>query len=463
MTDRSGVIAGLRAPLGRLADPLPIARVGGAFDVTVLPPGSKSLTNRAMLLAALASGESMLRGALTDADDGRVMLGALRALGAEITVHAGEFRVKGVGGRLRAPNDGSVLALENAGTAMRFLTGAGGLADAPIVLDGDPRMRERPIGELAEALGALGVRVEWLGRSGFPPLRVIPPTSGWGGGEVTFGKTRSGQFISSLLLAGPWSAQGVRVRCPGGVTSAPYVEMTLRLLQGVGVRGVEWASDLSDMYVPGGGLEGFEIDIEPDASGAGYFWSAAAMVGGARALIPGFTHGSMQGDTRVVDVLARMGAAVQESEQGIAVIGPRGGLRGVDAELSGMPDSAMALAAVACVAQGTTRLRGLRTLRDKETDRLEALRTELTKIGASVRIERAGDDESLVIDPEGVSVGGGGAPVEFKTYRDHRMAMSLALLGLVREGVRVRDPACVAKTYPGFWSDLAALYDRPQG
>ncbi len=457
MSESSSAIAGLRSPLARLADPLPIPRIGGAFDVEARPPGSKSLTNRALLLAALAEGTSTLRGALTDADDGRVILRALRTMGATIEDAGDALRVRGVNGVLRAPTDGAPLMLENAGTAMRFLTAASALADGVITLDGDARMRERPLAELGEALVGLGVRVEWPGSGGVPPVRVVPPERGWDGGEVSFGRTRSGQFVSALLLAAPFTKRGIRVCCPAGVTSAPYVEMTLRLLERVGVRGIELAPDLSKMFVPGGGLTGFPLVIEPDASGAGYFWTGAAMVRGARTMVRGLSRDAMQGDARIVDVLAQMGAGVESSPDGIAVNGPRDGLRGVDVDLSGMPDAAMTLAAAACTAQGITRLRGLRTLRDKETDRLEAIRTELTKIGAEVRVEREGDDESLTLNPAGVSDSGG--VVEFDTYRDHRMAMSLALLGLVREGVRVRDPACVAKTYPGFWADLAHLYE----
>lgn len=460
MADTSCVSAALRAPLDRLADPLPIAPCTRPFDANISPPGSKSLSNRALLLGALATGDSVVRAALTDADDGRVMVRALRALGAEISETPHALRVRGVGGRLRAPADGNPLALENAGTAMRFLAGACALADAPVTLDGDPRMRERPIGELGEALHALGARVEWPAREGFPPVRIRPPAGGLQGGDVSLARTRSGQFVSALLLIAPFSAQGIRLRCPQGVTSAPYVEMTLRLLRRAGVQGVQWSPDLSEMSVPPGGLRSFDYDVEPDASGAGYFWAAAAMTPGARALVPGLTRQSLQGDVGIVDVLAAMSAQIEETDRGIAVNGPKDGLRGVDADLSGMPDGAMTIAAAACVARGPTRLRGLRTLRDKETDRLEALRTELTRFGAMVRIERDGSDESLHIDPPAATAAP--AAAEFDTYHDHRMAMSLALLGLARPGVRIRNPACVAKTYPGFWSDLARLY-APDG
>ncbi|MGD9692536.1 MAG: 3-phosphoshikimate 1-carboxyvinyltransferase [Phycisphaerales bacterium] len=456
MPDPSREIAGLRAPLDRLADPLPIPTLSRAFDVEIIPPGSKSISNRALLLAALASGESLLRGALTDADDGRVMLAALRVLGAEIREIPEGLRIRGVGGRPRAPRDDAPLMLENAGTAMRFLSAACAIADAPITLDGDARMRERPIGELAEALHTLGARVEWLAREGFPPLRIIPPAGGMLGGEIQLARTRSGQFISALLLLAPYTRQGLRVRCPQGVTSPPYVEMTLRLLERVGVHAVKRTPDLAEMFVPAHQLQAFTLDVEPDASGAGYFWAAAAMTPDARVLIPGLSRVSLQGDVHIVDVLARMGATVEETPRGLAVRAPHDGLRAVDADLSGIPDAAMTIAVAACVAKGPSRLQGLRTLRDKETDRLEALRIELTKLGAAVRIERERDDESLIIEPAHAPTAH--TPIDFDTYHDHRMAMSLALLGLVRPAVRIRNPACVAKTYPTFWSDLSRLY-----
>lgn len=484
----------LAAPLASLPDPLRLPALGGAFDATITPPGSKSLTNRALLLAALAGGESTLRGALTEADDAKVMLEALRALSVVIAVSGDTVKVVGGGGRFgaRAP---VTLDLGNAGTATRFLAAAALLCAAPVTIDGDPRMRERPIGALALALAALGARVEWLGREGFPPLRVTPPSLAATPSEVRIASAESGQFVSALLLIAPFLPKGLTVRVDGAPTSPPYIEMTLRLLRRVGAEAT-WSDDLREMRVapmdrsrPSPLRDGLSLDIEPDASGAGYFWAAAALVPGASCLTPGIrtpgirtpgittpgittpgiatpgiTPDSLQGDARLVDLLASMGATVERSASGVRV---RGGsaLRAIDADLSGMPDAAMTLAALACFADGVTTLRGLRTLRVKETDRLEALRVELTKLGASVEVIGPTGDEGLRIAPPdraGSSVfparAGECPPIEFETYHDHRMAMSLALVALRRPGIRIRNPSCVAKTYPRFWADFASLF-----
>ncbi|TVQ63689.1 MAG: 3-phosphoshikimate 1-carboxyvinyltransferase [Phycisphaerales bacterium] len=449
----------LRAPLDVLPDPLPIPalRVGAPTKIAVRPPGSKSITNRALLLAGLASGSSSLRGALLDADDAQRMLGAVAALGAR-TTREGEsaVRVEGVGGRWRTGGAGATLELGNAGTAVRFLTAAAGLADAPVVIDGDARMRERPIGQLVDALRALGGRVVYAGEEGCPPVRVEPSAS-FVGGEVVLPTLASGQFVSALLLAAPWLAEGVRIRIEGEPTSPPYIAMTLGLLRALGAKGVRASEDLRDIAVGHGPLGGFALDVEPDASGATYFWGAAAITPGLRCVAPGLTRGSSQGDARFVDALGAMGARVIERDGTLGVEGT-GALRGVDIDMSDMPDAALTLAVVACFAQGPTTITGLRTLRVKETDRLAALENELTKLGARAT---AGADR-LRIEPPPTDVAAAGAVV-FDTYNDHRMAMALSLAGLRRGGVAVADPACVAKTYPRYWADLASLVEACGG
>lgn len=489
----------LREPLRSMRDPLPVPTLdprGAPFDVTIALPGSKSLTNRALLLAALAGGESTLRGALTDADDARVMIEALVTLGAGVGASGGSVRVRGVGGRFPGTRP-VALRLGNAGTATRFLSAAALLAGAPVTIDGDPRMRERPIGALADSLTALGAGVGWLERTHFPPLRISPPTRealGRAPEEIVVASAESGQFVSALLLVAPFLARGLRLRIEGAPTSPSYIEMTLRLLRALGVD-TEWAPGLREMRVAPLGArtgplrDGFDIDIEPDASGAGYFWAAAAMVPGASCATPGIGTDSIQGDARLVEILQRMRAGV-ERRQGFTRVTGGAALRGVDADLSDMPDAAMTLAAIACFAEGPTTLRGLRTLRVKETDRLEALRVELTKIGARVEIIGPTRDPALrIVAPQTArgEIEAGGmepspaplpperrereqrgharassapAPVEFESYADHRMAMALALIGLRRPGVTIRDPGCVAKTYPSFWTDLARLYGR---
>lgn len=449
----------LSRPLGKLPDPLPLRPIpsGERFRLRVRPPGSKSLTNRALLLAALADGESTIGGALIDAEDAQVMAAALRALGVRFKVEkdGAIVRVRGVGGRWREGPQGATLALENAGTATRFLAASAVLADGPVTIDGSARMRERPIGELASALEALGARVEFLGTPGCPPLRITPPPELPKRAEVTLPTVASGQFVSALLMLGPWLPRGVGVRIDGEATSAPYIQMTLRLLDRLGAQGVESSGDTRALRVGAGALEAFHLDIEPDATGATYFWGAAAMVRGAQMVVPGLSMASLQGDVRFARVLGEMHAGVEERRSQIGVRGT-GPLFGVDVDCSDMPDAAMTLAAVACAARSPSVIRGLRTLRVKETDRLEALKTELSKIGAGVRID---GDALRIAPPMARELEDPEAPaVHFDTYKDHRMAMALALIGLVRANVFVRDPGCVAKTYPGFWADWAALY-----
>ncbi len=460
--------------------------VEGVFDVEVRPPGSKSITNRAILLASLASGESVLRGALTDADDAQVMLSAVGRLGAKVAQTGDEARIVGVGGRWALDRgERAVLDLHNAGTATRFLSAAAMLAPegTTIVIDGDARMRQRPIGELVDALRALGVDARTTGSPGCPPVEVrgmmggSPEAAGDGQMDVRFGMTSSSQFISAVLLAAPFVPGGMVVRLPESPTSASYIDMTLRVLAAAGYDGATSRADVQGERViemaprP---LRGFAMEIEPDASGATYMEAAAAIVPGARAVIRGLDlHPSrppLQGDTRFVGVLSSAGAAVQRLNRALGVIGPTR-LVPIDVDLADMPDTAMTAAVVACFAEPTvvnprarSVLHGLRTLRVKETDRLSALKAELSKIGARVEIVseqwRGQADEALVIEPPTAeAMRAADAPrVEFETYHDHRMAMALSLVGLRRRNVWIRDPGCVAKTYAGYWRDLARVH-----
>lgn len=459
----------LTLPLEQLPDPLPIPVIEQPFDLTVRPPGSKSLTNRALLLAALAEGESTLHGALTDAEDARVMIRALQQLGAIINVEGTTVTVLGVGGRWRVPPDGVTLRLENAGTATRFLTAAAILAapgSGPVTIDGNARMRERPIGELVELLRAMGARVEYADREGHPPVRVHSSDPGVLADEIEVGVTASSQFVSALFMAGVFLPRGLTVRFTAEPTSRSYLEMTLQLLAQLGVR-VDGRGATFDgtVRVHPMRLYRFDHHVEPDASGATYFWAAAAMVPGSRCAVPGVDAVSLQGDAGFVEVLADMGARVTVDDLGAAVAAPSGELLAIAADLTLMPDAAMTLAAACCFASGRSVIAGLRTLRVKETDRLAALVAELSKVGVRATVTRArrpsgADDEALCIEaPEGgIDCSPGVARVEFDTYHDHRMAMSMALIGLRRPNVFIRDPRCVAKTYPTFWHDLSRLY-----
>ncbi len=477
-----------RGPTSRLTDPLPIRPGAGARGMTsggrapcrltYRPPGSKSLTNRALLLAALTNGRSVLHRPLVDGDDAKVMVAALRTLGATIEVTPDRVIVDGVGGQWRPSADalktGAVLLqLQNAGTATRFLAATALLSPVSLVVDGNARMRERPIAELAEALEQLGVKVAYWSKRGCPPIQLTPPAEGGtrqgeaASSTVTLGTTISSQFISALLLVAPWLASGLTLRLEGEVTSASYISMTVGLLDKLGAL-VRTSEDLRVIRVaaesPGAGVKPFELEVEPDASSATPLWAAAALIPGAVCRIEGLDQASLQGDAQFPELLARMGATVTREEgtpKQEAAIGCRGAasISPIMADLSQMPDAAMTLAAVASFASGRSILRGLRTLRHKETDRLEAIRAELAKVGVACETSVLGDPDAMVISPPkgGIDCSASAPRVEFDTYDDHRMAMSMALIGLRRPNVFIRNPACVGKTFPGFWEVFEAF------
>ncbi|MEM1423034.1 MAG: 3-phosphoshikimate 1-carboxyvinyltransferase [Planctomycetota bacterium] len=450
----------LARPLVDIPDPLalPGPATVGSRTLTMRPPGSKSLTNRTLLLAALAEGASTLTGALTDADDAQRMLGALAQLGVR-TEHEHDHdrvTVHGMGGRFATEGAEPTLFLNNAGTATRFLTGAAILADGPVVVDGNARMRERPIGELVTLLRTLGARVDELGEAGFVPVRVHPIEQA--SSTLRVATTLSSQYVSALLQVGPWLPEGIEIVYTDPATSPSYVRMTAGLLERLGAEvEVDGPDRLLRVRVGHGPLRAFQLDVEPDASGATYLWGAAALVEGLTVETPRLGTRSLQGDSAFPDVVARMGARVERTEDTTRVTGAAT-LRGIDADLSDMPDAAMTLGALAACADGPTTIRGLRTLRVKETDRIEAMRTELARVGASVRVfEHAGSlgepDEGVTIIPGDL----GTDHVSFDTYDDHRMAMSSALLALRRPHVTINDPGCVNKTYATFWADFARL------
>lgn len=436
-----------------------------AFRATVRPPGSKSLTNRVLLLAALADGESVLRGPLL-ADDSRRMLEALQRLGFAPKHVEDENHITVHGRAGRIPAKAAELNLGNAGTAYRFLTAACCLGTdrdparcgGSYTLDGIERMRQRPIGQLVDPLRTLRGEIEYLGQAGFPPLRVKGSPLRDAG--LVMASTLSSQYISALLQIGPYCEGGLTLRFEGPVTSRPYVEMTLATMERFGAQ-VEVDPAFTRIHVKPGVYRGTDYDIEPDASNASYFLAAAAVVPGSRCTIEGLGKGSVQGDVGFADVLQRMGAGMLYGRDFITVIGPpedtsggaSGGLRGIDIDLNSMPDMAQTLAAVALFARGPTAIRNIGNLRVKETDRLAALQNELTKLGASVEIE--GDD--LFIEPPDGPL----KPAAIDTYNDHRMAMSFAVVGLRSPGVVINDPACVDKTFPEFFEYLDRLRQHP--
>lgn len=444
----------LSQPLRSLPDPLPIPVARAAFHASIRPPGSKSLTNRAILLAALAGGRSVIRAPLLDADDAERMLAAVARLGARVErTDGGDLAVEGVGARW-APAPGDLtLDLGNAGTATRFLAAAALLSPAPVVIDGDARMRQRPIGELIDALALLGARAEYLAAPRCPPVRITPPHSLASGSTLILPTTLSSQVISALLLVAPFLPGGLTLRLEGRITSRAYVHMTVALLDRLGAS-VRTSDGLRVIRVAGNPLPPFDYAVEPDASGATYFWAAGALVPGASVRIAGLPQDSLQGDAGFPVLLERMGARLAFDDDSVTVRAPRR-LAPVMADMADMPDAAMTLAAVASFAGGPSVLRGLRTLRLKESDRLAALQAELARVGVDVRVHDADDALTLTPPAGGLDCSPSASPVTFDTYADHRMAMSLALIGLRRPNIAVRDPACVAKTYPTFWSDLA--------
>lgn len=431
------------------------------FDVTLRPPGSKSLTNRALLLAALAKGTSKLTGVLF-ADDTRRMLEALETLGFELNIDesARAVTIKGRNGSI--PTDAAELHLGNAGTATRFLTAALCLGLGEYTLDGIERMRQRPIGELVDPLIDIGADIEYLGEAGYPPLKIIAEPPGPQGGHLELTPTLSSQFISALLMIGPYLQRGLEIEFDGPVTSLPYVKMTLNLMKQFGAE-FEADTGYRAVHVPPGNFRGYDYPVEPDASNASYFLAAAAVVPGSRCTVEGLGSRSLQGDAEFCDVLGRMGCGVDQKLDATTITSPPGGkLRGIDVDLNDMPDMAQTLAVVALFANGPTTIRNVGNLRVKETDRIAALENELAKLGATVNTIE--DDITITPPPGGVEAiataaadSGGASDTGIDTYDDHRMAMAFAVAGLRVPGVKINDPACVNKTFPDYFEYLDRL------
>lgn len=415
-------------------------RPTGPVRASVRPPGSKSITNRALVCAALAEGESTLLGAL-DSEDTRVMIEALRVLGIPVAhdPRACSIRVTGCQGQL--PSHDANLYAANSGTTLRFLTAMVTLGHGRYRLDGSPRMRERPVQDLIDALQPLGAKAVSELDNGCPP--VVVQADGLHGGTTSIAGNVSSQFLSGLLMATPCAERPVELLVSGPLVSKPYIEMTLDVMRAFGV--TVNAECLARFLVPGGQVyQARRYEIEPDASAASYFFAAAAVTGG-QVTVEGLGRQSLQGDVAFCDCLARMGCDVQYGQQSITVTGRP--LRGIEVDMNAISDTVQTLAAVALFADGPTTITGVAHIRHKETDRLAAVATELRKLGAEVE-ERT---DGLWIVPRRLQ----GAEID--TYDDHRMAMSMAVVGLVQPGVVIRDPKCTAKTYPGFFEDLARL------
>lgn len=413
---------------------LEIQPLGDAPDATVRVPGSKSITNRAVACAALAEGTSVIRGALV-ADDTAAMIEAITGLGATVESEDGGTTLHVTGADLADGRDASVFARQS-GTTSRLMLPVAAARRGRTLIDGSEQLRVRPFAPQLAALRDLGAEIEELDRPGFLPVRVHTPALG---GRAAISGDVSSQFISGLLIAGPLMPRGVHLTLTTELVSQPYVEMTRRVMAAFG-------ASVDDLSAPPGRYRATRFDVEPDASSASYFFAAAAVTGG-RITVEGLGAESVQGDVGFVDVLERMGAAVTREPGRTTVVGPAGGLRGVDVDMRHISDTAQTLAAVAVFADGPTRVRGIGFIRGKETDRIHAVVTELRRTG----IDAVEHDDGFTVRP------GTPSPAVFDTYDDHRMAMSLALLGLRRPGIVLKDPACVAKTYPGFFEDLEHL------
>jgi len=404
-------------------------------------PGSKSFTNRALVMAALAKGESILVGA-SESDDSVAMIRALRQLGVAVEEEKGNIKIQGNGGEFGA-FDGTI-NVGDAGTTMRFLTSLCALVPGEIVLDGSERMRERPIGELVGALRALGADIICFGREGFPPLKILGRKMR--GGHVALSGRISSQYITSLLLVAPLLQDGLIIDIEDEQISPSYIDMTI---DGLRDFGVEVKNEEYRRYsvAKGQNYRSCTYAVEGDASGASYLWAIAAITG-STIRVKNINPGSSQGDIKFPDLLMRMGCEVVKnaSERWIEVTGARA-LGGITQDMASMPDTAQTLAVVASFARGATTLTGLSTLQIKETKRLTALNRELEKMGISSEI---GDDR--------ITIEGGnpqGALIE--TYGDHRMAMAFAVAGTRAQGVRIKEAQVVSKSFPEFWEILNRL------
>lgn len=415
----------------------PVSRACG----TVRLPGSKSISNRCLMLAGLARGTTTLRG-LLDADDTRVMREALITLGIRLECASGDdWRVEGVGGIFPAKQ--AALFLGNAGTALRPLTAVLALSGGEYTLSGVPRMHERPVGDLVEALRAAGAAIDCTRKEGYPPLAIHPATLR--DAPIRVRGDVSSQFLTALLMALPLAGHSSTIEVTGELISKPYVEITLKLMQRFGLH-VERDGWTRFRVPPGPYISPGELQVEGDASGASYFL-AAGVLGGGPVRVEGIGADSIQGDIAFADELRRLGASIRTGPGWIEASGP-GLVRAFDADFNQIPDAAMTLAVCALRADGPCRLRNIGSWRVKETDRIHAMASELRKAGATVE---EGQDWLRITPPQNIEF------ASIETYDDHRMAMCFSLIAVMGAPVRIEHPECTAKTYPGYFDDLRTL------
>lgn len=410
-------------------------------DADVAVPGSKSITNRALLLAALVNGESVLENALFS-EDSHWFSESLRRMGIvvwEDAAHA-TMTVRGEGGTF--PEKTADCFVGNSGTTARFMVAAAALGRGDYRFDGVPRMRQRPIAPLLDALRPLGTRFSFEADADCFPL--IVHGEGLRGGETTLDAAASSQYLTGLLMAAPYAEGDVTIRLAGELVSEPYIDMTIRMMAQFGVQ-VSMGKGVF-MTRTGGRYRAQRYIIEPDASNATYFFAAAALCGG-RVRVPNLPALSLQGDVGFVDVLAQMGCAVTKTAEYIEVQGT-GTLHGVDVDMNAISDTAQTLAAIAPFADSPVRIRNIGHIRHKETDRIHAAVNELKRLG----VDAEEFSDGLIIQPSVVH------PAEVQTYDDHRMAMAFSVIGLRAEGITIANPECTAKTFPDFFQRFESLY-----
>lgn len=419
---------------------LRITPINHPLHATVSLPGSKSLTNRALLIAALANGKTHLTNALFS-DDSKYFANALKTLGFDIQLEESNqsMTITGLGGKI--PAQKAELFIGNAGTAARFLSAFLTIGNGEYIIDGEPRMRERPIGDLIDALNELGVEVE--AKNNCPPVEIF--AKGLPGGKTKIAGNISSQFLSALLMVAPYARSPIEIELTTDLNSKPYVDMTISMMKDFGVE-VERHGYDSFMIRPAHFLPIPSYAIESDASAASYFFAAPAICGG-KVRVENISRQSVQGDIAFLDVLAQMGCHIKEGGNYIEVLGTDE-LMGIDVDMIDIPDTAQTLAAVAPFALSPTRIRGIASARVKETDRVSATCTELQRLG--VQVDEHGD--GMTIYPCSTL-----QPADIQTYNDHRMAMAFSLIGLRFDGVTIENPACVSKTFPNFFEVLNTL------
>jgi 3-phosphoshikimate 1-carboxyvinyltransferase len=405
---------------------------------SVSVPGSKSYTHRMLIAVSLADGTCIVENGL-QSEDTLLTMDALRQMGVSIDRVGNRFEVKGRKGNLKAPE--KPVYLGNSGTSMRLLAGVAALCQGVCTLTGSDRMKQRPIQDLLDALSNIGVEAKSIDANGCPPVEIF-------GGTVKGGKTElrcsvSSQFLSSLLLIGPYTKAGIDIQVTEGPVSKPYIDMTVEVMQRCGV--IVERKKYDSFSVPGGQFyKAGTYFVEPDCSQAGYFWGAAAITG-AKVKVFGITQNTRQGDVKFAQVLAKMGCHFKEEPDGISIKG--GELNGINVDMADMPDMVPTLAVVAAFAKGTTRIENVEHLKAKESDRLGSVVNELLKMG----IEATCSDSGMIVK------GGNPKGAEIKTYNDHRIAMSFSMAGLKVPGIMIHDEQCVEKSFPNYWEIFAEL------